>query len=308
MERSFRDAFDKGRKESKDAGGDMSRNIKRSMDDGIDSTKEFKQEAVQNVSEVASSFTGDLNSAVDLVQGTLGGLAASIPGWGLALAGLGAGVGAVYSMWREEVEKTEERVTSMYENLQESGLTYLNGQFVLDELNKIYSGADDAAVKYQDLKKYAEELGVSEAKVASAFAGDMQDRQDILDTIIAKSKDMQKPMFQPDAGVESILRYNSNYDESTTALLNLYTGLTGLDSSFESATARAEGFRDALSEINPELAATMESLSQEQELRIKVTADPTHLRRSVQGILDDSQFRLYANARNAQGTYGRPLT
>lgn len=82
---------------------------KRGMDRAGETTEEFKDEALQNFSEVTSSFTGDMESAVDLVQGTLGGLASGIGGpLGLALGIAAAGVGLITNGLIEAEERAEE--------------------------------------------------------------------------------------------------------------------------------------------------------------------------------------------------------
>lgn len=72
-----------------------------------EATSEFKQEALSNLSEVTSSFDGSMTSIQDLVQGTLGGLAGSIPGIGLLAAGAAVGVGLIGSAFEGNTAKTE---------------------------------------------------------------------------------------------------------------------------------------------------------------------------------------------------------
>jgi len=87
-------------------------------------TSEFKDEAKQNFGEVASSFSGDMASAADLVQGTLGGLAASIGGpLGVALGAASIGIGLFIAAAQAEAEKAkairEEAVKDVHEALEE---------------------------------------------------------------------------------------------------------------------------------------------------------------------------------------------
>ncbi|WP_457100313.1 hypothetical protein [Microbacterium sp. P5_E9] len=72
-------------------------------------TGEFKDEAKQNFGEVASSFSGDMSSAADLVQGTLGGLAASMSGpIGLALGAASIALGLFIADAQAAAEKADE--------------------------------------------------------------------------------------------------------------------------------------------------------------------------------------------------------
>jgi hypothetical protein len=76
-------------------GGKVAKETKAGFDKGGESVETFKDEAKSNLSEVASSFSGDMDSAVDLIQGTLGGLVADLGPAGLvggAVAALAIGL------------------------------------------------------------------------------------------------------------------------------------------------------------------------------------------------------------------------
>lgn len=121
MERSFKDAFDTVSKKAKDAGDDIDKNTRAGTGRGAEAVGEFKQEAVSNFSEVASSFQGDMTSAVDGVQGLLGGLAgSSIPGVGVAAGIAGLALGAMFAGAQEEAEKTRERIDRLREAFTET--------------------------------------------------------------------------------------------------------------------------------------------------------------------------------------------
>jgi hypothetical protein len=88
---------------------------KKATKEAATATTDFKDEAKQNFGEVASSFSGDMSAAVDLVQGTLGGLAASLGGpLGLALGAASIALGAVIASAQKDAEKAEElRITAV---------------------------------------------------------------------------------------------------------------------------------------------------------------------------------------------------
>lgn len=124
MERSFKDAFDTVSKKAKDAGDDIDKNTRQGTGRGGEAIGEFKQEAVSNFSEVASSFQGDMTSAVDGVQGLLGGLAgSSIPGVGIAAGIAGLAMGAAFAGAQEEADKTRERIDRLREAFTETEST-----------------------------------------------------------------------------------------------------------------------------------------------------------------------------------------
>lgn len=173
LEKSFRDMARDASRYSKDAGDDIGRNVDRGVGRAGEVTGEFKDEARQNFSEVVSSFDGSMESVADLAQGTFGGLAGSLAGPMGLVAGLGAAAfGAWFAQAQENAEKIEDRVATMFDDLLESGSQYLSKSFVQEELAKIYQGADDAAIAYEELGKVAEETGLTQAQVAAAFAGD----------------------------------------------------------------------------------------------------------------------------------------
>lgn len=79
-------------------------------------TGEFRDEAMQNFSEVTSSFAGDMQSIGDLAQGTLGGLASGIGGpLGIALGAAAVGVGVLINKLSTAAEEAEALVTETAE-------------------------------------------------------------------------------------------------------------------------------------------------------------------------------------------------
>ena len=122
MEKKFRDALDKVRDEAKETGKVIDRETADGTGRAGEAASEFKDEAVQNFSEVASSFSGDMTSAVDGVQGLLGGLASSsIPGVGIAAGIAGLAMGAAFGGAQEEAEAAEERVNRLRDAIFGSG-------------------------------------------------------------------------------------------------------------------------------------------------------------------------------------------
>lgn len=181
--KALQDLIDNGSRDSFRTMKTESRQATRSAVGDVD---EFKSEAKQNFSEVASSFTGDMDSAVDLVQGSLGGLAGSIPGYGIALGGLGAAAGLFYTQWKEKTEATKQRVSEMYEDMLSSGLDYLSKDFIVQRMTDIQNGVEGVGASIKDVETTAKELGVSEEEVLLAFAGHADTRNRLLD--VAREK------------------------------------------------------------------------------------------------------------------------
>lgn len=236
LEKSFRNMSKDASKYSKQAGDDLGDNVKKGAREGAQATAEFRDEARSNFSEVASSFTGDMDSAADLVQGTFGGLAGSLTGpLGLALGGVGAIAGVAYAKWKENSEKIEQRVSDMFDDMAQSGQDYVSEDFVNQELQKIFNSAEDAAISYQGLKKAVEDTGISQDLLARAFAGDADAIAAALDGIAAKQAtwtDEQK------AG-------NGELAFQDERLSRIASQLGGVATATDSATKRAQEYGDA---------------------------------------------------------------
>jgi NACalpha-BTF3-like transcription factor len=132
---------------------------------------EFKQEALANLSEVTSSFTGDLSSIGDLAQGTFGGLAALGGGFGLAAGGVAAGIGLIIS----SLEQAEEARKALEERANDLANAYIEaGNNVLDALT--LSSRTTEVLTDPEQRKEAERLvdvlGVQLPEAARLLAGD----------------------------------------------------------------------------------------------------------------------------------------
>lgn len=103
--------------DAKKAGDKVGKESKDGFKQGSEATETFKDEAKSNLSEVASSFSGDMDSAVDLVQGTLGGLVADLGPAGLiggAVAALAIGLAkAVADGEAERVNRIGDAVSQL---------------------------------------------------------------------------------------------------------------------------------------------------------------------------------------------------
>jgi len=82
---------------------------------------EFKDEALSNFSEITSSFDGSMESLGELAQGTLGGIASSLPGIGLAAGVAAAGIGGITNYLQEAADKSKEIRDSIIADFLELG-------------------------------------------------------------------------------------------------------------------------------------------------------------------------------------------
>lgn len=135
------------------------------------STGAFKDEAVQNFSEVASSFSGDITEMADGVQGLTGGLASALtPGIGIPIAILGAAAGAFLQSWIDSSEESKERVNSMYQDMLESGNRFVSDNFVNDAIATL--GEDQG--KVNEAVRLAALYRTDESDVLRAMVGDAE--------------------------------------------------------------------------------------------------------------------------------------
>lgn len=173
LERSFRDladsARDEGRRADRELGkiGDSGGGLGRA---GA-ATGEFKQEALQNFSEVTSSFDGSMTSIQDLAQGTFGGLASGLPGpLGLAAGGIAIGVGLIGSAFAQTEEKRlklEERANDLAEAYIEAGGQVLDALTIAERSTDILTGD-----RRQEAEDLARVLGGDLSLAVRILAGD----------------------------------------------------------------------------------------------------------------------------------------
>ena len=154
------DAFDKiARSSRSNLGQKVGDDARKGMREAEEATATFKDEARANLSEVASSFQGDMTSAVDLVQGTLGGIVADLGPIGAAVGAAGAaGLGLVASSVMAARERVKE-LTSSFLELRKEGIdpaadsaSHLVDELEAGDLSKFKRDADELGLSYQVLR------------------------------------------------------------------------------------------------------------------------------------------------------------
>lgn len=198
LQRSFRDNV--RAIERTDGGGGLGSNIARDMDHGTqqagESVETFRDEAVSNLSEVASSFTGDITSVVDLVQGTLGGVVADLGPIGLvagtvAAAGVGL-IGQAITGAQEDAEAFKQRVSDLANEFIETGRTGSASMgYIVDRLKEMATTTEDGVTSLKDLRQASDRSGTSYKDLATAASG----HTDEIDKQI-KSIEKQKTEWQ----------------------------------------------------------------------------------------------------------------
>lgn len=178
LERKFKDVFDDVKDDARKAGDEVGDETKRGFGRAEVAAEGFKDEAQQNFAETASSFDGSMDSIADMAQSTLGGLATAIPGAGVALAGLGAAAGAFYAQWQESSEKTQERISEMYQDMAESGNRFLSEGFINEKISEWIADVDPGRLAQHEAA--AADLGIEMGTAVRAMNGDAAAAQEVL--------------------------------------------------------------------------------------------------------------------------------
>jgi hypothetical protein len=196
LERSFKDMVREA-KEADKAVEKIGDGGKRGFGKAGDAAEEFKGEALQNVSEVVSSFDGSMESIGEVVQGTLGGVSSNLGLLGAAAVPIAASVGLITEAFVKAGEATDEARDSAYAY----GLTVAE------------TGAyADAASRINDLTGSVEGL---------------KEVQDIATVSGWKQQDVLKAMATGD-GLPALTKAYNEGANSTTIATNRSLELTGI--------------------------------------------------------------------------------
>lgn len=139
---------------------------------------------------MASSFDGSMDSAVGAVQelsANLGGLGPVGAGAGLVIAGA---AGAMFSAWQQRTEDMKALVASMYDDMAQSGEDFLSEEFIRGEVDKIVSGADDAAAAWDVVKRGASAAGVDIGVALRAVSGDGEAAAEVMQAVKARAEEL----------------------------------------------------------------------------------------------------------------------
>lgn len=147
--------------------------------------KDLKEEAGQTARETAQSFDGSTESIIGMFQEVA---AQAFGGFGPAgqAAGIAAAVGiglavSVIQQAEQAAAESRKRVGELANELIDVGGVGKRDLAVVSEnLQKIYTSADDAAKSLEEVQKQSDAVGVSTAKMARAYAGDEDALKDVI--------------------------------------------------------------------------------------------------------------------------------
>jgi phage-related protein len=266
LEDAIKDAQDQTKKldRSVEQVGDGTR---KSFGKASDNVGEFKDEAKQNFSEITSSFDGSMESISELAQGTLGGLASSLPGIGAAAGIAALGIGAITEELTNTAERSKEIKEGIIQDFVEIG----------DALDK---EAVDARVRdilnaegtRKEAQLLADIMGITVGQAVLAMAGDFESAGVTVDQVM---DGINNASGSVDTKVWSDLK---NTVDSTT---------DAMEAGREAAAARAEAEKRTAATVETEqkkqqdaIAKTAEKLMgfpAERDARVKIYVDDSNL-------------------------------
>lgn len=195
-EKAFRNMSDNARTSTKKVADDTDRDMRRASE----STDTFKSEAKQNLAETASSFDGSLESLVDGIQGTFGGVAADLGpagmiGGALAGAAIGLGVNVAQSV-ADGINENGEIAAGLAQQITEVGGSIDDVNFTekMDEWGYAIQDnrewwelwQDTAQTGFEDVRDASDRAGMSFNDMFNGIAGNSEDAQAALDAVNAE--------------------------------------------------------------------------------------------------------------------------
>ncbi len=174
LERSFRDAADAAKRESRTIESDVQRNVNRGFDRASEGAENFKDEAKQNAAEVAASFDGSAESIADGFQGLA---ATAFSGFGPAGIAAGvtaaAGIGLVtqaLTTAQEQADELKQRLADAYRSAAEEGRNYLDEAEIIAAANDIIF---DKTLR-EEYQRDARAIGIDSTTFIRAMVGDRE--------------------------------------------------------------------------------------------------------------------------------------
>jgi len=219
---SFKDNMKEASRAAREAGDGIGTSFKKGADQAVQSSEVVKKEAIANLSEVASSFDGSIQSVGDLVQGTLGGIVQDLGAWGIAAGVAGAAsVGLVIKSYEDtqaELLATRERVNELTQAMIDQGDATVPLDFIIENLRKIIGGADDAAKSFKDIKKQADDLGLSAGVLATAYAGG----EEAIDGQLGALQDLIDEEYKHN---EAVVKGTADFDKNSAQRISDLLGI-----------------------------------------------------------------------------------
>ena len=296
MERTFREMTkdaQKAERAVKDVGDKAKSSTSSGFGDASAASSEFKDEALSNFSEITSSFDGSMESIGELAQGTLGGIAANIPGIGIAAGVAALGIGAITAEIQRTAEKAEETKQSVIDSYLEIG----------DALDK---EAVDARVR--DI------LGVEETRKEAELLAELMDST-VGEAALALAGDFESAGTTAEEAWEAINLAPG--DINMTTWENLKTTLRATEDGMrygkEAADAQADANRRTAESARKAAEANRKQTERLRDFFEEARRPTPPINQKVSLVLDDRAVRNYVPPTktmrvNVQPTRGRTMS
>ncbi len=176
IERSFSELAAATKRDLDNTASQTRRTFDRTSNDARRNLDEVKNEAKQNISETFSSFNGSATSFADALQGTLGGLIASLPPQLAVLGAAGAlGIGLIVSQLELGGQKTEQMRAQTAELAQQMITTgEVGGEWLghlVEKLQELATASDPNTTNLAELSRIAKDSTSSYKDLAQAYSG-----------------------------------------------------------------------------------------------------------------------------------------
>lgn len=176
LERSFKELADGAKRETRQAGAAMQTNMKRGTDGAGAAISEWGDEAKANISETFSSFRGDAEDLVGIVQDTFGGVISGLGPMGMAAGAAGAvGIGLIMGAIeraKEQEQEFREQVAELADTLIETGGEGAEAvSAIADRLRDMAAPTEDGAKSLADITKEAKKAGIPVKDLVAAYGG-----------------------------------------------------------------------------------------------------------------------------------------
>lgn len=311
LEKETKKTADAIEKDYKRAYREAKESAEKGMQGSAEATKEFKQEALANLSEVTSSFDGSLDSVTDLVQGTLGGVASSLPGIGLLAGGAAVAVGGIAAAFKANDEaslESETRAAEWADAYIEAGGRILESAQVVEGVRRILADPE----LYKEAEKNAKNWGVSESTALLAMAGDTNALAEAKYNLAAKQTELEavdiRAAAATGAGRDALRELETAVREGTEAydLLTgeMEAGANKADIYSESLRLMAENTKGATKEVD-EFGDTVYSLPDGTKVYVdaetgQATQDTDAIEKKIYGLPTKQSFTLEVDTADAQ--------
>lgn len=185
VERSFKELADIAKRETRQAGDDIGKNVKRGTDQANEGVKEIGREAASTAKESAASFDGSADSIADAFQEVAANAFAGFGPAGL-IAGLAAaaGIGIISNALQSgtaEGEKLKETVSELTAELIDAGKEGGPSlDYMVNKLKELAGVTEDSETSLSDLADAADKAGLPFDKIARAYVGNSKALKDLI--------------------------------------------------------------------------------------------------------------------------------